>query len=206
MARPSNAESHHKDGWKKETLLLTCVLRLRVLPAVPYTDIANILLKTISKHLSGVVENTINLAKLSFATATNTTSANATSINKTWANTTSANSISANSTWAKSAGGDDENRQREMWMKQWLAQYLKEDFLGAEFRGDHAWWRARNMDAWFVSEMLRAGGLDGKHVVASEEEMKLQILWRRTGDWRAGSVPDGWNVQESWGTIGDQRI
>ena len=81
--------------------------------------------------------------------------------------------------------------------------------MGAEFRGDQAWWRARNMDAGFVEEMLRAGRLDGKHVVVSAEETKLQVLWRRMGDWRAGSVPDERVeaiVQASVGTIGDRRI
>lgn len=48
------------------------------------------------------------------------------------------------------------------------------------------------MDAELVGEMVGAAGLDKKgYSLAEVEEMKLQICWRRNGDWRAGSIPDG---------------
>jgi transketolase len=74
MVRRGKAESYHKDAWKKDTLLLTCILRLRVQPAVSYRDISDILLKALSKHLSGVAENSANLAKLKSTTTNNNTS------------------------------------------------------------------------------------------------------------------------------------
>lgn len=55
--------------------------------------------------------------------------------------------------------------------------------------------------------MLRAAGLDKKgYMLAEAEEMELQIRWRRDGDWRAGSIPDGEDiVQPGVGTIGDRQ-
>jgi hypothetical protein len=192
MVRRGKAESYHKDAWKKDTLLLTCILRLRVQPAVSYRDISDILLKALSKHLSGVAENSANLAKLKSTTTSNNTSAN---------------TMSTISTSADSIVVNNEKDEREAQMKEWLVQYFEEDFMGAEFRGDQAWWKARDMDAGVIGEMLRAADLYGKgHVVASREEMQKQILWRRTEDWRAGSVPDGpeLNVRGDVGTIGDR--
>jgi hypothetical protein len=93
----------------------------------------------------------------------------------------------------------------EKWMKDWLVQYLEDDFKGAEFRGDQTWWKARDMESAVVGEMIRAAELDGRgFVLAAKEEVKLQILWRTKGDWRAGSVPEGPEtiVQQGLGTIG----
>jgi hypothetical protein len=77
-------------------------------------------------------------------------------------------------------------------MKDWLAEYLEDDFKAAEFWESRTWLKAREMDEAVVSEMLRVAGLDEMgYVLATEEEMKLQIRWRRDGDWKAGSVPEG---------------
>lgn len=72
-----------------------------------------------------------------------------------------------------------------------MVQCLEENFKGAEFRGDQVWYSAKHVDAELVGEMVRAAGLDKKgYTLAEAEEMKLQIRWRRNGDWRAGSIPD----------------
>ncbi|KAE9378122.1 hypothetical protein N431DRAFT_461665 [Stipitochalara longipes BDJ] len=194
MAR-SRAESHHNDAWKKDILLLICIMRLRVQPEVPYNEIADILLKTLSKHHSGITEKATNLAKLPSATCSNTTLANSTSADLILANSTSVGSLVVN----------NEDDEKEMWMKEWLVQYLEGAFMGAEIQGDQAWWRARDMDSGVIGELLRAAGLDGRgYVVASKEEMKVQVRWRREGNWRAGSVPEGLIVQTNVGTIGDR--
>jgi hypothetical protein len=88
-----------------------------------------------------------------------------------------------------------------------LVQCLEENFKGAEFRGDQIWYRAKHADSELVGEMLRAAGLDKKgYRLAEGEEMELQIRWRRDGDWRAGSIPDGEDiVQPGVGTIGDRQ-
>lgn len=42
-----------------------------------------------------------------------------------------------------------------------------------------------------MGEILRVTGLAGRgYEVSSEEEVRVQVKWRRVGDWRAGSVPD----------------
>ena len=48
--------------------------------------------------------------------------------------------------------------------------------MGAEFRGDQAWWKARDMDAGVIGEMLRAADLYGKgHVVASRRRCRSRF-------------------------------
>ena len=88
-----------------------------------------------------------------------------------------------------------------------MVQCLEENFKGAEFRGDQKWYRAKDVDAELVGEMVRAAGLDKKgYRLAEAEEMELQIRWRRNGDWRAGSIPDCVGVvQPGVGTIGDRQ-
>jgi hypothetical protein len=88
-----------------------------------------------------------------------------------------------------------------------LVQCLEENFKGAELRGDQIWYSAKHVDAELVGEMVRAAGLDKKgYRLAEAEEMELQIRWRRNGDWRAGSIPDGDGiVQSGVGTIGDRQ-
>jgi hypothetical protein len=118
------------------------------------------------------------------------------------ANTISAHTILANSISTKMHPPCDDNSEK--WMKDWLVQYLENDFKEAEFRGDQTWWKARDMDSEVIGEMIRAAELDGGYVLAAKEEVKLQIRWRRDRDWRAGSVPEGPNgfVKHGVGTIG----
>jgi hypothetical protein len=74
-----------------------------------------------------------------------------------------------------------------------LVQCLEENFKGAEFRGDQVWYSAKHVDAELVGEMVRTAGLDKRGYTLAEaeaEEMKLQVRWRRNGDWRPGSIPD----------------
>ena len=202
---------------------------MRVQPVVPYSDIAELFLRTISTRLASITYDNIALA---MNTASNTTlpnlkpsnsgsllssfstvsshtkspntkpSSNATLSNPILANTISAHTILANSISTRMLPRDDNS---EKWMKDWLVQYLEIDFKGAEFRGDQTWWKARDMDSEVVGEMIRAAEFDGRgYVLAAKEEVKLQIRWRRDRDWRAGSVPEvpkGF-VQQGVGTIG----
>jgi hypothetical protein len=207
MARTNQAQSYHKNAWKEDILLLTCILRLRVQPAVPYSNIADLFLKSLSNRLSALAEKNNNPSNTAANTIlTKTISANCSSVPGTLAESTSTNCISATSTLARNGPAFEESN--ESWMKDWLVQHLENDFRGAEFRADQSWWKARDMDAEVVGEMLRAAELDGRgHVVAAKGETKLQIRWRRVGDWRAGSVPEGPEtiVQRDAGIIGDRR-
>jgi hypothetical protein len=224
MARRNKVHSCHKDDWKRDILLLTCILRLRLQPVVPYSDIAELFLLTISTRLASLTYDNIALAMntasnttlpnvkpsnfdslfSSFSTASsNTESSKATLSNPMLANTISAHTILANSISTKMQPPCDDNSEK--WMKDWLVQYLENDFKGAEFRGDQTWWKARDMDSEVVGEMIRAAGLDGRgYVLAAKEEVELQIRWRRDRNWRAGSVPEGPNgfVKHGVGTIG----
>jgi hypothetical protein len=149
-----------KDAWKKDILLLTCILRLRVQPSVPYHEIANFFLRTLSALMVHLANKVV----------------------------------------------PDEIRPTFMGkgMKEWLVGYLKEDFNAAEFWESQTWLKARETDEAVVREMLRIAGFgEMGYVLADEEEMELQIRWRRDGDWKAGSVPEGrtmvGSVQKSMG-------
>ncbi|KAH8786106.1 hypothetical protein BGZ57DRAFT_950826 [Hyaloscypha finlandica] len=225
MAKKKNkVHSYHKDAWKRDILLLTCILRMRVQPVVPYSDIAELFLRTISTRLASITYDNIALAMNTASDTTlpnlkpsnsgsllspfstvssNTKSPNTEpSSNPILANTISAHTMLANSISTRMHSPCDDNSEK--WMKDWLVQYLEIDFKGAEFRGDQTWWKARDMDSEVVGEMIKAAELDGRYVLAAKEEVKLQIRWRRDRDWRAGSVPEGPKgfVQQDVGTIG----
>jgi hypothetical protein len=93
-------------------------------------------------------------------------------------------------------------------LKDWLVEHLEEDFTVAELRDFGTWRKAREMEESVVWGDAEGSGLDFiGYVLTTEEEMQLQIRWRKEGDWRAGSVPEGpgmtmMNVQES---VGDWR-
>jgi hypothetical protein len=136
-----------KDAWKKDILLLTCILRLRVQPLLPYLEIADLFLQKIAAHIAHLVKKTA---------------------------------------------------PQELWptlvekgTKEWLVGYLEDGFKAAEFWESQTWLKAREIDEMVVKEMLRVTGLDERgYVLAAEEETRLQIRWRKEGDWKAGSVPE----------------
>jgi hypothetical protein len=137
----------NNNAWKRDILLLTCILRLRVQPSVPYPEIVDLFLRTQPTRM-------VRLAKVVLKEA------------------------------ASTLVGEE--------MKGWLVGYLEEDFKGAEHGEFGTWKKAREMDESVVGEMLRVAGLDSQgYVLAAQEEMNLQIRWRKEGDWRAGSVPEG---------------
>ncbi|KAG4425210.1 hypothetical protein IFR04_001577 [Cadophora malorum] len=73
--------------------------------------------------------------------------------------------------------------------------YLQDIYEKGEEWEIEAWRLAREWSEDAVRDMVRRAGLavGGKDefVVMDEEELGLQIRWRREGDWRAGSTPLG---------------
>ncbi|PBP19029.1 hypothetical protein BUE80_DR010087 [Diplocarpon rosae] len=136
-------------AWKKDIQVMTCLLRLRCQPPVPYHLIAALLLRTSPSVPKRVVP--------------------------------------------KEAGLERSSRE-------WLEKYLQEVYDGSEKWESEAWKVARNWNATGVREMLKSAGLDiqgRRFVVMREDELVLQIKWRREGDWRAGSTPlQSWRHSE----------
>ena len=68
---------------------------------------------------------------------------------------------------------------------------MESTFTNAENSTSAPWLKARNFSAEAVGDILRVTGLAGRgYEISSEEEVSVQVDWRRVGDWRAGSVPD----------------
>jgi hypothetical protein len=75
--------------------------------------------------------------------------------------------------------------------KEWLAQYLQERYELAEEWGSEPWTTARDKDRSMVEEILRVTGLKKMgYEVMDKEEMRLQMKWKKEGDWRYRSTPE----------------
>lgn len=97
-------------------------------------------------------------------------------------------------------------------IKGWLTQNLEEKFDYAERWGSKTRKTAKEMDSGVVREVLRVTDLfrkggkgmdegEGYEVVDDDDEVELQIKWRRAGDWRAGSLPLGRSKRRRYGAI-----
>jgi hypothetical protein len=165
-------------------LFLTCIFRLRIQPFVPFSDIADIFLQTLSARLSSLPGTWMKRCKhyLSFLGKLSLVS-------------------------PSEFHGVPGMMSGCLFYQLGLVQFLEDNFKGTEFRGDQIWCRAKHVDAELVREMVRAAKLDEKgYTLAEAAEMELQIRWRRNGDWRAGSIPDGEGiVQPGVGAIGDRQ-
>ncbi|KAG4428665.1 hypothetical protein IFR05_015853 [Cadophora sp. M221] len=94
-------------------------------------------------------------------------------------------------------------------MQMWLEMYLRDVYEKGEVWGSEAWKMAREWNGDGVSVVVGSAGLvmggaragaggeevggeeEGGFVVMDEEELELQIRWKKEGDWRAGSIPLG---------------
>ncbi|KAI6709603.1 hypothetical protein JHW43_007873 [Diplocarpon mali] len=73
-----------------------------------------------------------------------------------------------------------ENSRRE-----WLEKYLEEIYDGSEKWESEAWKSARSCDETVVRDVLKVTGLDvqeSEFAVMEEDELLLQIKWRKEGD------------------------
>ncbi|KAK6584125.1 hypothetical protein PZA11_003855 [Diplocarpon coronariae] len=138
MATKTNRKA---TAWKEDIQIMTCLLRLRCQPAVPYHMIAALLLETQPSVVEDFAPEEASL----------------------------------------------ENSRRE-----WLEKYLEEIYDGSEKWESEAWKSARSCDETVVRDVLKVTGLDvqeSEFAVMEEDELLLQIKWRKEGDWRAGSTP-----------------
>jgi hypothetical protein len=72
----------------------------------------------------------------------------------------------------------------------WMEKNLPEIFAEEEKKKSRAWRRAKKWDGELVRVLLKISELDEVgYEVVGREEMEVQIEWRKTGDWKAGSVP-----------------
>lgn len=77
-------------------------------------------------------------------------------------------------------------------MKLWLAEYLQQSFEGAEHWSNELWNAAQDLGMDMVGEVLRVTKLHKKgYMVMDDVEVRLQIKWRKEGNWKAGSTPLG---------------
>ena len=75
-------------------------------------------------------------------------------------------------------------------MKSWLAEYLQQSFEYAECCSTDHWSATQYWSAETVGEVLHLTELDrGGYGVMEDAEARLQIRWRREGNWKAGSTP-----------------
>ncbi|KAE8448106.1 hypothetical protein EG329_009871 [Mollisiaceae sp. DMI_Dod_QoI] len=143
-------KTHRNASWKRDTLLLTCILRLRIQPSIPYPSIAELLLSTLPDIAQGL------------------------------ANKAAPRDL-------RPTLADD-----KIALKKWLEGYLEERYKLAEDWGSEPWQLARDFDTGIVIEILRVMGLNEQGFeVMGDKEVDLQIMWRKKGDWKAGSEPLG---------------
>lgn len=188
------SKDHYQFPWTNDMLLLTCIFRLRIYPFVPYSEIADIFMQSLSGRLSGLPSTWVK---------THNNSEKWMKSYKYFPNFPGKlNLIPPLNVLALSW-----NNERLLILPVRVGKCLEENFKGAEFRGDQIWYTAKDVDAELVGEMVGPAGLDKKgYRLAAAEEMELQIRWRRNGDWRAGSIPDGEDiVQPGVGTIGNRQ-
>jgi hypothetical protein len=77
-------------------------------------------------------------------------------------------------------------------MKLWLAEYLQQSFEYAEHWNTELWSATQDWAMDIVGEVLRVSQLYEKgFTVADDAEVRLQIKWRKEGNWKAGSTPLG---------------
>lgn len=78
-------------------------------------------------------------------------------------------------------------------MKPWLVEYLQQAFEYTEHWETEPWvvvTQGWSMD--MAMQVLKLTQLDRKGFsVVEDDEMRLQIKWRREGSWKAGSIPLG---------------
>ncbi|KAH7350833.1 hypothetical protein BKA65DRAFT_593712 [Rhexocercosporidium sp. MPI-PUGE-AT-0058] len=157
---PKHKVQRSPNAWKKDMQVLTCLLRLRCQPPVPYPLIASLLLRTrpsLMVRLSAKVGPKV--------------------------------APKDGVKWGKN-------------MQTWLEMYLKDIYEKGEVWGSEAWKVAREWDGHGVRELVESMGMLGMSgtgdvggengfMVIEEEELEVQIKWRKEGDWRAGSTPLG---------------
>jgi hypothetical protein len=143
-------------AYEREILLLTCLLRLRITPSVPYPLIATILLTTLPKHVQQLMRNV--------------------------------------------APPSLEHERSENGTKDWLAGYFEESYRFGEQGDSGPWLAAGEFDGGRVREVLKVVGLEGNgYRVLVDEEARVQVRWRRAGDWRAVGDEMGWVGKEVFG-------
>lgn len=75
--------------------------------------------------------------------------------------------------------------------EEYTNDFLPRLFEACENEESDEWNVAREWEDATVCEILKHTGLgDLGYEVADKGEMNLQILWRKTNDWRAGSIPE----------------
>lgn len=75
-------------------------------------------------------------------------------------------------------------------LKPWLAEYLQQAFEYAEHWRTELWATTQDWNMDKVREALRLTELNRKGVSVMEDaEVRLQIQWRKEGNWKAGSIP-----------------
>lgn len=75
--------------------------------------------------------------------------------------------------------------------EEYTIEFLPRLFETCEKEEVDAWKLAKEWEDATVCEILKHTGLgELGYEVADEGEMNLQILWRKTGDWRASSIPE----------------
>ncbi|KAH7419943.1 hypothetical protein BKA64DRAFT_699946 [Cadophora sp. MPI-SDFR-AT-0126] len=148
---PKHKVHRSPNAWKKDIQVLTCLLRLRCQPPVPYSVISSLLLQTRPSLMVGL-----------------------------------------------SAKVAPEVVTPEKGLQEWLENYLQNIYEKGEEWESEAWKLAREWNGDAVRDMVSSAGLgigDGgqedEFMVMGEEELDLQIRWRKEGDWRAGSIPLG---------------
>ncbi|PVH85317.1 hypothetical protein DL98DRAFT_511781 [Cadophora sp. DSE1049] len=163
---PKHKVHRSPNAWKKDIQVLTCLLRLRCQPPIPYSLISSLLLQT---RPSLMVRLSTRVAPKDVTPGKG--------------------------------------------LQEWLEMYLQDIYEKGEEWESEAWKLAREWNEDAVRDMVRSAGLgvrdevagweDG-FVVMGEEELELQIRWRKKGDWRAGSTPLGrptrLDVDEQLGT------
>lgn len=162
---------------KRDILLLTSLLRLRTTPTVPYSSIAEILLRTLPSPIS-------KLAKQSGAKPAHTVSSSAATARIPDRNITNGEEDIAVTRLEMEKILENPNNR-----KIWLANQLEDMFNHGETWKSTEWKMACQWDSNLVGEMLKILGLSHEYGVVSNEEMVVQIKWRKEGDWRAGSEP-----------------
>ena len=75
-------------------------------------------------------------------------------------------------------------------MREWLENYSEKRFEVAERWQNESWMTAWGLEHAAVEEIVRLMGLRlERYGVWGAREMEVQRAWRRSGDWRAGSMP-----------------
>ncbi|CAG8983733.1 hypothetical protein HYALB_00006302 [Hymenoscyphus albidus] len=83
--------------------------------------------------------------------------------------------------------------------EEYMNDLLPRIFTTCENEEEEAWKVAKEWDDTTVREILKHTGLgELGYEIADEREMALQILWRKTNDFRAGSFPEPYTMTSNY--------